>query len=293
VFSGVLPDSRVEKMIREKSDSANAITAPKPGMKTRRHFFSHYLRYASVSHSLWRCYECERFSRETLKAPVLDLGCGDGFFAQAVFGRLDAGIDLDEGEVGRAIGRGVYSRALVADAARMPFQNASFNTVVSNCVMEHIPDIDRVLSEVRRVLKPGGRLFITVPSEYWNSESYFSGIFKSLGLDFAARLYHRLLDKASKHFHVDDQSVWKNRFGRAGLKMTGADYLISPRVLHVFERWLVTAIPSKICKALFKRWALLPRFWAPGFYNWWFKGMLEEESNKGVCYFLTAVKPKK
>jgi SAM-dependent methyltransferase len=262
-------------------------------MKTRQEFFAHYLRYTSVAHSLWRCYECERFARETLKPPVLDLGCGDGFFAQTVFGRLDAGIDMDEGEVGRAIRRGTYDQALIADATKMPFKNGSFNTVISNCVMEHIPDIDGVLSEVNRVLKPGGRLLTTVPTEYFDSDSFYQRISRSLGLDGAAKFYNRVLNKISKHFHVDDRSVWKKRFEQAGLKMTGAEYLIPQHAQFAFERWLIPAVPSKIWKALFKRWVLLPRFWAPGFFNWWFKGLLEEKDEKGVCYFFTAVKAKK
>ena len=104
-------------------------------MRTRQEFFGDYLLYTSVAHSLWRCYECERFSREKLKGPVLDLGCGDGFFAETVFGHLDTGIDLNEGEVGRARKRGAYDQALVADATKMPFPDKSFNTVISNCVI--------------------------------------------------------------------------------------------------------------------------------------------------------------
>ncbi len=262
-------------------------------MKTRQEFFGHYLLYTSVAHSLWRSYECERFAKEKLKGPILDLGCGDGFFAQTVFGHVDAGIDLDEGEVARAIKRGTYDRALVASATKMPFKNRSFNTVISNCVMEHIPDIDGVLSEVYRVLKPGGRLLTSVPSEYWDKDSFYQKIFKAIGFNQAAQWYNRVLNKVSKHFHVNEKEVWEKCFQKAGLKLNSGEYIIPMNVFYVFERWFIPAIPSKIWKALFKRWVLLPRFWAPGFFNWWFKDLLKEEDSKGACYFFIARKPKK
>jgi SAM-dependent methyltransferase len=224
---------------------------------------------------------------------VLDLGCGDGFFAQAVYGHLDTGIDMDEGEVARAIRRGTYDRALIADAGRMPFDDGSFHTVISNCVMEHIPHIDEVLSEVHRVLKPGGRLLTTVPSEYWNDDSFYQWIFRSLGMNWAARWYNGALNWAAKHFHVDERQVWEKRFEHAGLRTVSAEYVIPRRVFHAFERWLLPAAPSKLWKALFKRWVLLPRFWVPGVFRWWFKGLMEEKDDKGVCYFLIAMKPKK
>jgi SAM-dependent methyltransferase len=262
-------------------------------MKTRQEFFGEYLKYTSVAHALWRCYECERFSREKLKPPVLDLGCGDGFFAQMVFGHLNAGIDLNEGEVERAKKRGTYDQALVASATKMPFKSGSFNTVISNCVIEHIPDSDGVLSEVYRVLKPGGRFLTTVPSEYWDNDSFYQKIFKAVGFNQAAQWYNRVLNKVSAHYHVDDWKTWEGRMKKAGLKLEVKEYLIPIRTFYAFERWFLPAIPSKINKALFKRWVLLPRFWAPGFFNWWFKDLLKAEDKIGAGYYLAARKPGK
>ena len=262
-------------------------------MRTRQEFFGDYLKYASVAHSLWRCYECERFAKEKLKGPVLDLGCGDGFFAETVFGHLHTGIDLDPGEVSRAVKRGAYDQALVVSATDMPFKNGSYGTVISNCVMEHIPDIDAVLSEVHRVLKPGGRLITSVPSELWDNDSFYQKVFNAVGFNQAAQWYNRTLNKVSKHYHVNDLEVWKKRFKKAGLKLESAEYIVPMRAFHTFERWFIPAVPSKIWKALFKRWVLLPRFWAPGFFNWYFKDLLANPDNsKGAGYYLVAKKMK-
>jgi ubiquinone/menaquinone biosynthesis C-methylase UbiE len=260
-------------------------------MRTRQEFFGVYLRDTAVSHALWRCYECERFAKEKLKGPVLDLGCGDGYFAQVVFGHLDVGIDLDRGEVGRAVKRGTYDKALVVSATKMPFKNNTFNTVISNCVMEHIPDIDGVLSEVYRVLKPGGRLITSVPSEYWDRDSFYQKIFDAVGFNQASQWYNRVLNKISKHYHVNDFATWNERFNKAGLKLQKSEFIVPLAAYHTFERWLITGSLSKIWKALFNRWVLLPRFWAPAVFNWWFKDLLKAKWTKGACYYFVVTKP--
>ena len=49
-----------------------------------------------------------------------------------------------------------------ADATQLPFQDGYFDCVYSFGVLHHIPEIDKVISEVRRVLKPGGRLMVAL-----------------------------------------------------------------------------------------------------------------------------------
>lgn len=49
------------------------------------------------------------------------------------------------------------------DALGLPFPDASFDVVIVSEVMEHIPDDEGVLAEMARVLKPGGRIAVTVP----------------------------------------------------------------------------------------------------------------------------------
>lgn len=85
---------------------------------------------------------------------VLDLGCGEGRFLPA--GGI--GLDLDPARLTTARAR---SRLVVrADAHHLPFREAAFDTVYAHRVLNEAGRIDRVLAEVRRVMRREGRLLV-------------------------------------------------------------------------------------------------------------------------------------
>lgn len=103
---------------------------------------------------------------------MLDLGCGDGWINSMLRRRFDAdwatsGIDPDQREVELAGHAGVYRELKVAFGDNLPFANGTFDVVFSNSVLEHIPQVEPVLSEAARVLKPGGAMIFTVPSSHF------------------------------------------------------------------------------------------------------------------------------
>jgi ubiquinone/menaquinone biosynthesis C-methylase UbiE len=98
---------------------------------------------------------------------VLDLGSGAGeFTAEAArAGAQPIGAEIAEAAIGRARDR--YPELdfrLVPFDGPLPFEDNSFELVWATEVIEHVADTARWLSEVRRVLVPGGRLLITTPS---------------------------------------------------------------------------------------------------------------------------------
>ncbi|MEP3440704.1 MAG: bifunctional 2-polyprenyl-6-hydroxyphenol methylase/3-demethylubiquinol 3-O-methyltransferase UbiG [Sulfitobacter sp.] len=98
---------------------------------------------------------------------VLDLGCAGGFMAEALDdrGALVTGIDPAKESIAAARAH-AQGRAITYDVGvgeALPYSDCTFDTVVCVDVLEHVQDVEAVLKEVHRVLKPGGMfLFDTI-----------------------------------------------------------------------------------------------------------------------------------
>ena len=97
---------------------------------------------------------------------VLDLGCGAGRFVAALCdaGTVPVGVELAEAALERARRNvpGADLRLVEPDGS-LPLDHASVDLVWCSEVLEHVADTAHALLEVRRVLRPGGRLLVTVP----------------------------------------------------------------------------------------------------------------------------------
>ncbi len=90
-------------------------------------------------------------------ARVLDLGSRTGSFSREICpAAFVVRIDLER--------PGNKDKGFVqADAARLPFASACFDAIVSNHSLEHMRELETVLAEIGRVIKPGGALYVAVP----------------------------------------------------------------------------------------------------------------------------------
>lgn len=123
-----------------------------------------------------------RFDRLGLRPGAMFLDAGAGFgrhaFEAARQGATVFALDWAQEEVvgtrstfgamieAREIPSATYGGALRGDATRLPFADATFDTVVTSEVLEHIQDDVTAIKELHRVLKPGGTLGVTVPT-WW------------------------------------------------------------------------------------------------------------------------------
>ena len=97
---------------------------------------------------------------------VLDCGCGMGFYLMAIGKLRDVrltGIDTDPKRLSRASREAPSAELVQGDAQRLPFENASFDSVLLSEVLEHLVDDHLALAEAVRVLRPGGVLAVSVP----------------------------------------------------------------------------------------------------------------------------------
>jgi SAM-dependent methyltransferase len=97
---------------------------------------------------------------------VLEVGAGPGELAERIRRELGAAlvaIDISPRMVELARRRGVDAR--VGDAQDLPFDDGEFDCAVAAWMLYHVPDVDRGLRELRRVLRPGGRLVAVTNSE--------------------------------------------------------------------------------------------------------------------------------
>lgn len=105
-------------------------------------------------------------AREVRPRRVLEVGCGRGEAAERMVGEVDAdvvAVDQSERMVELTQARGV--RARVGDVQDLPFADASFDCALAAWMLYHLPDLDRGLAELARVLVPGGRLVAVTNSE--------------------------------------------------------------------------------------------------------------------------------
>jgi 2-polyprenyl-6-hydroxyphenyl methylase/3-demethylubiquinone-9 3-methyltransferase len=111
----------------------------------------------------------DRVIRDWTGQTVLDLGCGGGFMAEAMAkkGAAVTGLDQARGAIAAAR-RHAEQEGLAIDCREgvgedLPFADGAFDVVVSCDALEHVADLEQVLDEVTRVLRPGGLfLFDTI-----------------------------------------------------------------------------------------------------------------------------------
>ena len=99
---------------------------------------------------------------------ILEVGCGEGELAERFVRELGCEVvasDQSERMVELTRARGVDAR--VADVQALPFDDAAFDCALAAWMLYHVPDVDRALAELARVLRPGGRLVaVTNSSEH-------------------------------------------------------------------------------------------------------------------------------
>lgn len=93
---------------------------------------------------------------------VLDAGCGTGLLLEKLSDDcLSVGLDVSISMLRIALAKGVSSPLVLGDVEEAPFRSSAFNTCYAITVLQLTEDQHKTLSELKRVLKPGGVLVVT------------------------------------------------------------------------------------------------------------------------------------
>lgn len=208
-----------------------------------------YLRHAPLSLTLReinRLVALESVGKH--KGPVLDVGCGDGFWwTMRDESREVYGIDISASEIEQAKKR---ITAELSDVSKeTPFAGTRFGEVIGNCSLEHVPDIDAALSNLRKIAADGARLLMFVPTPRWA----FQGRMQSLLLRRAPRVAMALsgaLNGFFQHWHLYDHKVWRRLLEQHGWRVRETYGLGSARSEFLFRAFMPPAFLQFLAKAV-------------------------------------------
>ena len=138
------------------------------------------------------------------RARVLDSGGGNGMYATQIQERYDAQVELCEIEFERvqeAHSNGIV-HGLVSTTEHTPYASNTFDTIISNEVIEHVTDDRLTLREMARILKVGGRAVIFCPNRWYPFEThghYWRGEYHFGNTPFVNYLPDSLRNKLAPH----------------------------------------------------------------------------------------------
>lgn len=225
------------------------------------YFVDAYIRERPLFLSFIRPQEAALFKKFTslLHPPILDYGCGDGFFAERVFGKkiIDVGLDIPGSRAEEAKRKKVYKRIVSYEGIHIPFPKHSFNTIVSNCVLEHVEHIESALVDIARVLKPGGYFLASVMADNW--EDYL------LGSKVFGERYKAYMRKKQVHYNLFSKRNWEELFAKNNLISKDAIGYLSQSTASSMDLFHYVSFPSLITHTLFGKWVVFPSLWAAVF----------------------------
>lgn len=122
----------------------------------------------------WFNWVFDKLEKLPANAKVLELGCGPAYLWKECVKRIPANWDITLSDLSAGMIDAAWRNLVVTgrnfefreiDAQSIPFKDEIFDTVIANFMLYHVPNLPRALSEIKRVLKPGGRLIAATVGE--------------------------------------------------------------------------------------------------------------------------------
>jgi len=183
---------------------------------------------------------------------VLDVGCGDGkelkrYAKDTVSG---CGLDTNLDKIKSVKNNTSNCCFVCADVQNLPFKDETFDLVTATEVIEHLPDHNRFLNEVYRVLKPNGFLIISTPNQLQIS---------SLMMKIVEFITNKKFLDAPDHISKVTPIKLKKELERAGFEVESLDYgAFNP---YIFPPYFLIFHEVKSLNTIYKVLDKMTNFW--------------------------------
>jgi SAM-dependent methyltransferase len=165
---------------------------------------------------VWRAGQARRLQMileaagERIHGRVLENGCGVGMYVEhlAPYAGRVIGLEYDFAravEARQLADRLANAEILCAAGENLPFPSGSFDLILSHEVLEHVRDDRQAVSEMTRILRPGGRMVIFVPNRGYPFEThgiYWRGRYRFGNIPLVNYLPRRLRDRLAPHVRI-------------------------------------------------------------------------------------------
>jgi ubiquinone/menaquinone biosynthesis C-methylase UbiE len=188
---------------------------------------------------------------------ILDVGCGFGAYslvAESYGASMSVGIDINC----EYIKKSALGSAVLADAHALPFRDSCFDIVLMVEVLEHLHAKMEVLKEVKRVLRRGGYLLLTVPNKFYPFETHGMKInnihipnMLGIGIPFLSWM-PGFIRKRVETANIYTQKMLLNVLREAGFSDIRVDYMMPP--LDKLRRRSLSIILRKLLRKLESTW---------------------------------------
>lgn len=157
---------------------------------------------------------------------ILEIGCGRGFYAKTLLNlwpKIDfTGVDLNKKYLlaAKKNCRQGKARLIQGDATELPFKDRGFDRILATEILEHIPNDGLAISEMCRVMKPGGKAVVTVPNKrypfWWDPANWL--LERLTGRHLPANIWW-LSGIWADHVRLYDENELKEKLEGQGFKV--------------------------------------------------------------------------
>jgi len=161
----------------------------------------------------------------------LDVGCSSGIITHYLSKHLSStwGVDIDAEAI--AFARRQFGseklRFEASDGMVLGFPGVSFDIVVCSQVYEHVPDADRLMKEIHRVLRPGGVCYFSAGNRLSVIEPHYHLPFRSVVPKPVAHAYLRLLRRGDRYYETH-RTLW-------GLRRLTSDFRVVDYTIRILR----------------------------------------------------------